>query len=71
METAATLQHRLREVSEYIGELLHQDQRGEVDVMDVTPERVTQLKQTLNAARSLVNSLQKNMQGEIYKVESP
>ena len=58
-ECASALSERLEEVNDYLGELLHQDVYGEVDVIDITPERVTLLKQTLNAARQMV----KNMQG--------
>lgn len=60
-ETASALSQRLEEVNEYVSELLHQDCSGEVDVMDVTPNRVSQLKETLNAARSLLDTMQQGL----------
>ena len=52
-----SLQHRLDELSSFLEEFLHQNDDGEVDVIDVTPNRVTNFKTLLNDTRHLASDL--------------
>ena len=58
-----TLKHRLLELSDFLEELLHQNEDGDVDCIDISPDRVSALKRKLNETRSMLEDLTFNLHG--------
>ena len=63
------LQQMLSELADFSEELLHQNEAGDVDVIDVSPERVNQFKDQLSSAESLVSEITESLQGKVSSNE--
>ena len=57
------------ELADFSEELLHQNEAGDVDVIDVSPERVNQFKDQLSNAESLVSEITESLQGKVSSNE--
>ncbi|XP_013384571.1 myomegalin, partial [Lingula anatina] len=63
------LRKRLEEVNGFLQELLHQDADGEVDVIDVTPTRVTDLKRKLCESINMATLLSTTLEAPFEEEE--
>ena len=61
--TYTDLQHRLASLSEDVEELLHMDSDGEIDLIDITPDKVERLKRKLEETRAAVNLWAQGLEG--------
>ncbi|CAH1787139.1 unnamed protein product [Owenia fusiformis] len=56
-QSCQQLEEQLHELQGFLNELLHQDSTGEVDVLDITPSRVSDFKKRLNESCDLASTL--------------
>ena len=65
-EHVSLLERHLEEVLQTVEEMMHMNENGNVDEVEVTPEKVIDLRDKLNATLKLSNQLVSNLQGNLH-----